>query len=899
VVLLSGIAEARQTPEAMLKRQVGRSESLAGLLSACTARAARPEVWAVTAQAATRLLPAALRKAMRLATNADDAPFWGFARTAINEHPETKLRLVDLASPDADQAAAGLAQALLQPDAEDEMILTPAGRFVVRMDAAPFASRAARAAARSLARLEAPQPGQLKNLRWTRRPLRAPGAGEVAIDVRAAGLNFRDVMYAMGQLSDEALEGGFAGPTLGMEIAGVVRAIGRGVKGVAPGDAVMAFAPAGFATHAVTRADAVLPKPANWSFEAAATVQTTFFTAYYALHHLGHLAAGERILIHGGAGGVGLAAIQIAQMKNAEIFATAGSEAKRDLLRLLGVKHVLDSRSLDFADEILARTGGRGVDMVLNSLAGEAMHRSLQVLRPLGRFLELGKRDFYENTRVGLRPFRNNISYFGVDADQLMLERPALTRALMQELMSLFEAGTLHALPYRVFRAQDAVAAFRSMQQSRHIGKIVLGFESPPAAVSDAAEAPRQRLALRAQATYLVTGGLRGFGLRTAQWLAERGARHLVLVGRSEALDAGAKDAIAALSAQGVEVKAARCDVTDRAMLENLFAELRATMPPLRGVVHASAVFDDGLVRNLDRGRIEAVLAPKVLGAANLHRLTKALKLDFFVLYASATTAFGNPGQASYVGANRYLEVLADARRARGLPALCVGWGPIEDAGYLARNPEIRERLESRLGGTALSAAQALDALEQLLLENLSGMAVLNLDRAGLSRFISATRSPKFQPLVAHAGESAREPGAAESLRRWAEQASEAEALPALAGMLKKEIADILRIDADKLDVATPLQDLGLDSLLGVELMTAIEARFGVDIPVMALAEAGTIERLVRRIHKALKRGAETAASEPGASMAEQVRMLAAHHAQEIDAQTIERIAAGLTVGEK
>jgi NAD(P)-dependent dehydrogenase (short-subunit alcohol dehydrogenase family) len=563
------------------------------------------------------------------------------------------------------------------------------------------------------------------------------------------------------------------------------------------------------------------------------------------------------------------------------------------------VKHVLNSRSLDFADEILARTDGQGVDMVLNSLAGEAMNRSLRVLRPMGRFLELGKRDFYENTRVGMRSFRNNISYFGIDADQLMLERPALTRALMGELMALFEDGTLHALPYRVFRAQDAVAAFRFMQQSRHIGKIVLGFESPPAAVSDAAQSPQRRLALPAAATYLVTGGLRGFGLRTAQWLAAHGARHLVLAGRSETLEPEAQAALAALAAQGVRVKTARCDVTDRAMLAKLFAEMRETMPPLRGVVHASAVFRDGLVCNLDRAHIEEVLAPKVLGAANLHQLTKALKLDFFVLYSSATAAFGNPGQASYVAANRYLEVLAESRRARGLPALCVSWGPIEDAGYLSRNTEIRERLESRLGGAALSAAQALDALEQMLLENLSGIAVLKFDRAGLSRFLSAARSPKYQPLVTHESEGARAADSAQGLRRWVAQTADAEVLPALTTLLKKEIADILRMDPARMEVAAPLQDLGLDSLMGVELMTAVEARFGVDIPVMALAETGTIERLVRRIHRELKRGAEAAADDPAAAMAEQVRMLAAHHAQEIDAQTIERIAAELKVGEK
>jgi phthiocerol/phenolphthiocerol synthesis type-I polyketide synthase C len=902
VVHLSGLGKSRPASGKMLKRLADRCESLGGLLTACAASVAKPECWAVSARATVSLLPEAAGGSPGLLPSADDAGYQGFARSAINEHPDLTLRLVDLAAPENAPPVAELAEALLQADAENEIIVTPGGRYAVRVDAEPFARRAPRDGRQpSLLRLELPAPGQLKNLRWTRRPEAAPGDGEVAIDVRAAGLNFRDVMYAMGQLSDEALEGGFAGATLGMEIAGVVRALGRGVRGLAAGDEVIAFAPSGFATRAVTRASAVLRKPAAWSFEAAATVQTTFFTAYYALHHLGRLAPGEKVLIHGGAGGVGLAAIQIAQLKGAEIFATAGSEAKRDLLRLLGVPHVLDSRSLAFADEILARTGGVGVDLVLNSLAGEAMQRSLQVVRPMGRFLELGKRDFYENTRVGLRPFRNNISYFSVDADQLMQERPELTRRLMQELLRLFESGALQALPYRAFRAQDAVGAFRYMQQSRHIGKVVLTFESPPAEDADGAavDGPRRRLALPADATYLVTGGLRGFGLSTARWLAGRGARHLVLAARSEALEPETLAAIAALTAQGVQVKPARCDVTDGAALAALLEEVAATMPPLRGVVHAGAVIQDGLIRNLDRARLDAVLAPKVLGAAHLHRLTKHLKLDFFVLYSSATTVFGSPGQANYVAANSYLEALAEARRARGLPALCVAWGPIDDAGYLSRNPEIKARLESRLGGPAIPASQALDALEQLLLDDASGAAVLKFDRAGLSRLLGAARSPKYLPLAAHAGEAVQAESSPADLRRWAAEQEESVVVPECTAMLKQEIADILRMEAAKLDAAASLQDLGLDSLMGVELMMAVEARFGVNIPVMALAEAGTIERLARRIVKELKRGAEEAPDDAQADVVEQVRLLAAQHAGEIDRDTIEEIAAGLKVTEK
>src|SRR5690606_3391140 len=281
-----------------------------------------------------------------------------------------------------------------------------------------------------------------------------------------------------------------------------------------------------------------------------------------------------------------------------DLYATARSDEKRDFLRLMGVQYIYDSRSLAYADEILADTGGRGVDVVLNSLAGEAINRNLRVLKPFGRFLELGKRDFYENTRIGLRPFRNNISYFGIDADQLMRERPALTRRLFGDMMALFEQGALHPLPYRAFDANDIVDAFRYMQQARQIGKVVVTYRNPLREVHAPRVQASRTLALRADATYLVTGGLGGFGLRTARWLAEKGARHLVLIGRSGAATDEARDGLAALQSQGVTVHAAACDVTDRAALDALLREVAASLPPLAGVVHAATVIDDGLVRN-------------------------------------------------------------------------------------------------------------------------------------------------------------------------------------------------------------------------------------------------------------------------------------------------------------
>jgi acyl transferase domain-containing protein/NADPH:quinone reductase-like Zn-dependent oxidoreductase/acyl carrier protein len=875
---------------ARLEGQAARCASAARLLEALAALPVAPAVWLVTAASHSC---------------ADEAPFWGFAKTAINEYPGLRLRLVDLAEPDSGKAMArALCEALLGPDAEDEMILTASGRQVVRLQPIELRSALAQSPpdtgeAHAAVQLELPPAGQLRNLAWKNQFLGAPAEDEVAIEVRAAGLNFRDVMFAMGQLTDEALENGFAGPGLGMELSGVVLTACPHATGLQPGDEVLAFAPSSFSTRVVTKAAAVVKKPAGWSFEAAATVPVAFLTAYYALHDLGRLEERQKILIHGAAGGVGIAAIQLAQLAGAEIFGTAGSDAKRDFLRLLGVDHVLDSRSLAFADEIMECTRGEGVDVVLNSLAGEAMSRSLRVLRPFGRFLELGKRDFYENTRIGLRPFRNNISYFGIDADQLMLERPHLVRRLLQELMTLFRKGQLNPLPYRAFPASEAVEAFRYMQQSRQTGKVVLSFDPPPPGPR-ARAIPARALVLPAQATYIVTGGLRGFGLRSAQWLAEKGARHLLLLGRSGAAGDEARTAVSQLEARGVRVMARKCDVADRTALEQVLAEARLSMPPLGGVGDAAARVAGGLIRGLTSARIDAVLAPKARGAANLDELTRDCPLDFFVLYSSATTLFGNPGQASYVAANRYLEVLAQARRARGLPALCVGWGPIADVGYLARHVEIREALEARMGGSALQSCEALALLEQLLVGGASAIAVARFDRGGVPRFLAAAHAPKYGPLLSRFAQENGAGEAGQEIERWLEEYDDDKLAQLLGDVVKQEIAAILRLQPEKIDVQRPLQDLGLDSLMGVELMTAVEARFGVDIPVMALTEVGTIERLAKRIVKDLRRaragGAQPAAEE---ALAEQVRLVAAQHDRDIDPARVEAFAGEFRIAGK
>jgi NADPH:quinone reductase-like Zn-dependent oxidoreductase/acyl carrier protein len=898
-VHLAGLDLATGTapPETRIAAQEARAGVLMAWLQACSRSSLRADCWVVAAQAGLALLPAGLqcRRAENDGFPPDrlrDAALWGLTRVAIQEFAELRMRWVDLADPlPCNSNAAKLSQEMLDPDAEDEILLSAEGRFVPRIGIVPRLPATTESVATPTAparfQLDFSAPGPFRNLVWRKdaewesaagKPLQE---GEVEIEVRAAGLNFRDVMYAMGLLPDEALEDGFCGPNLGMELAGVVLRSGPGVEFVA-GEEVIAVAPASFANRVRTQSYAVTRKPLEWSFAAAATVPTAFFTAYYALGELARLQAGERVLIHGAAGGVGIAAIQIAKHLGAEVFATAGTDEKRDFVRLLGADRVFDSRSLAFCDEVLNATGGAGLDVVLNSLAGEAMRRNLRVLRPFGRMIELGKRDFYENSRLGLRPFRNNITYFGLDADQLIAHRPDTVRRVFKELMSLFADGSLRPLPHRSFCAKDIEVAFRHMQASRHIGKIVVTIPGDFAPV----EPPPADFAppvLRADATYLVTGGLSGFGLRTAWWLVRRGARHLALISRRGAATPEAQDAIKEFADAGVTVQAIACDVADACALRTALVGVEASMPPLRGVVHAAMVIEDALIRDMDRGQLHRVLAPKLTGAWHLHEATRNRKLDFFLLYSSATTLFGNPGQAAYVAANMAIEALAAERLALGLPATCVSWGPIGDVGYLARNEKIREALVGRIGGRALSADEALSELEDVLSTKSSHVGVLELDWSVLGRFLPAARAPKFSELARHEAKGHADNEAPQDLQRWLSQLQASELLPALIEIVRGELAQILRIASERIEAGASLFDLGMDSLMAVELAASIDLRLGVQLSALSLGDAPTIERIAARIARQLRPDAESADSAvTSGDLADQVRLVAARHATEM-----------------
>ncbi len=770
------------------------------------------------------------------------AALWGLGRVLMNEMPRLSLRLIDLApAMTRPSAPPRSSRELATATEETEIVWTDAGRHVLRLRRG-LPPRWATAADQIA--LTSAQQGGLDALGWQTVVLRPAGPGEVTIDVHAAGLNFRDMMWAMGLLPEEALIDGFAGPTFGLECAGIVRAVGAGVTDLAVGDRVAGFAPASLSTQVTTAAHAVTRIPPDTSFAAAATIPVVFVTAVYALGTLAKLAPGEHVLIHAAAGGVGLAAIQYAKYRGAVVIATAGSEVKRAFLRLAGADHVLDSRDLGFADAVRAVSGGSGVDVVLNSLSGDAMEQSLSVLKPFGRFLELGKRDFYLNRRIHLRPLRQNVSYFAIDVDQLPVQRPELARALLSEVSEALREGAIRPLAHRTFAFAAIGDAFRLMQASGHIGKLVL--------VPNRNAGVRLRQApaieLRRDGTYLVTGGIAGFGFAAARWLVEHGAGSIALLGRRGAATPGATERAAELAALGAEVRLYAGDVADPSGLAAVLDEIRRSQPPLRGVVHAASAIADGLASELDTAAIADILRPKLGGAILLDRLTRADPIELFLLFSSATTLLGAPGQGVYVAANLALEALARQRRAQGRPALAIGWGPIEDTGYLADRPETRDALARRLGAKPMPSAQALAGIAAIADSGLPAAAFAETSWNEARRYLPILAAPLFAEMRTDGGSL---PGDDSLIERLAGLDAE-QALALLKTAVAEEAANILRLPAASVDPLRPLSEMGMDSLMAVELRLALESRLRVDLPLMSLAEGTSVASIAQRLANAV-----------------------------------------------
>ncbi|GAA0415698.1 SDR family NAD(P)-dependent oxidoreductase [Streptomyces luteireticuli] len=816
-----------------------RRAALLRTLCAARSGAGAPRVWLVTRPSG--LFPAPERPA-----HPADAAIWGAARTVANEHPDLSLRRISLdRSGDPATDARRLTHELLSPGHEDETVLTRAGRFVPRRYERP-AGRPGPAPGKAPYLLDVHDPGLSRTLVWRRRELPPPGPGEVLVEVRAVGLNYRDPMRANGLLPPEAVEGTPLRRGLGNDCAGIVRATGPGVTEPRTGDRVLGPMPAALASHTVTTAAACLRIPDGMSWAEAATFPVAFLTVHHTLAEVARPLPGETVLVHGGAGAVGLAVLQCARQLGLRVIATAGTETKRDLLRTLGADHVLDSRSLDFVPRVRELTDGQGVDIVVNSLSGEAIAHSLGLLRPNGRFIELGKRDIFLNNPLLLRPFHESLTFLGFNLDKVIFDPvrcPPLLRAVAERVGS----GVYRPLPHTVHPAARVDDAFRLLQHSRHTGKVVIAFDplDEPVPVEPAPAVP----ALDPDGTYLVTGGLSGFGAATADWLADRGARHLALVSRRGADAPEAAGILGRLAGRGVTATAYAADVTEEHAVRQVVATIDATGHPLRGVVHCAMHLDDAPLTELDDQRFAAVLAPKAGGADVLHRVCAGRDPDLFLLYSSVSADLGNIGQAPYAAANAYLEALARARRHAGHSATAIAWGPIADTGYVDRH-DLGSTM-ARAGLEPVTPAEAFAAADQLL--------ATGTDVAGAGRYrwgrirrvlptLAAPRHTRLVPADATQSDNSRE----EFLRSLTALSPE-EARRTITAALTRLLAAVLRADPEQLDADRRLDEFGLDSLMSTEFLLRTRDHFGVQ-PSAAELMGGprTLAYFARLVHERL-----------------------------------------------
>ena len=776
----------------------------------------------------------------------EQAPLWGAGAVLASEHPDLRPQRIDLSGEPSGEELDGLALECVTPDGEGQIALRGRDRYVARLERAAPASEGVEEAPSVPAgstpfNARASAIGTLDGLRL--RPLvrRKPGAGEIEIEVHAAGLNFRDVLSALGSLPGHP---NGIGP-IGMECAGRVVVVGSGVETPRLGDEVIAIAFDCLGTHAIADARLAVPKPPHLEHSVAATLPIAFLTASYALENLARMQAGDRVLIHAAAGGVGLAAVQLARLAGAIVFATAGSPRKHEHLRSLGIEHVLDSRSLSFAKEIMALTGGAGVDIVLNSLAGEAVAAGLSALAPYGRFVEIGKQDIYQNAPLGLGPFRNNLSFAALDLERLCRERPAVVGSLLARLMERVASGEIQPLPVRVFPIGEVSDAFRYMAEARHIGKIALSLSRQDAGVAPLTAAGP---AIRPDGAYLITGGLGALGLTMARALVDGGARHVALLGR-RAPDDEARRLIVALERAGAAVVTIQADVAAPGPMATALEALRRRMPPLRGVIHAAGVLDDATLLRAERSQLRAVMAPKATGAWVLHTLTESDPLDFFILCSSVSPLLGLAGQAGYAGANAFLDALARYRRSLGRPAVSIGWGPWSDIGLAAARRDRGARLE-RLGLGSLSPEQGVQAFTALLGSARAHQAVMVFDVEAWSVARGGAPDPFLGALLSPS--TARTDAGGVSLPDVLRAAPASARLGMLQEHLTARVARILRLEPGRVDAEAPLKSLGLDSLMTLELRNRLEADCGLRLSATLVWNYPTITALAGHIVEAL-----------------------------------------------
>ncbi len=754
--------------------------------------------------------------------NLEQGGLRGLVRVIGAEHPHLRITQIDADNrTDADQ----LARQLLSGSEEDETAWRDGAWYTARLRPAPLRPDERHITVADHTshgmRLHIRTPGDLETLELVASPRVDPGPGQIEVAVGVSSINFADVLVAMGLFPE--IEGGL--PQLGMDFAGVVTAVGPDVTEHHVGDRVGGFSANGcWGTFVTCDARLAVTLPAELTDRQAVAVATATATAWYGLHDLAGISAGERVLIHSATGGVGQAAIGVARAAGAEIFATAGSEARRQMLRDMGIKHVYDSRSTDFGAQIRRDTDGYGVDIVLNSLTGAAQRAGFELLAIGGRFVEIGKRDVYGNTRLGLFPFRRNLTFYYVDLALMTLSHPQRVGELLRTVYRLVADGELPPAKHTDYPLAEAATAIRVMSAAQHTGKLLL--EVARTGDSAVVIPPAQVDVFRRDGAYLVTGGLGGLGLFLAEKMAIGGAGRIVLTSRSQPT-LKALETIELIRAMGAEVVVHCGDIADPVTAQSMVEAATATGLPVRGVLHAAAVVEDATLTNIADELIERDWAPKVHGVWNLHGATAAQPLDWFCLFSSAAALVGSPGQGAYAAANSWLDAFTQWRRAQGLPGTSIAWGAW---GQIGRATDFAEN-----AGAAIAPDEGAYALDVLLRydRGYTGYAPI-IGTPWLAAF--AQRSP-FAEAFSAVGESQT---GTSRLRAELSELPREQWTTRLRRLISEQVSLILRrsVDPDR-----PLSEYGVDSLGALELRTRLETETGVRLTSSDLA-VGTVRGL-------------------------------------------------------
>ncbi|KAB8227946.1 uncharacterized protein BDW43DRAFT_316356 [Aspergillus alliaceus] len=669
---------------------------------------------------------------------------------------------------------------------------------------------------------------------------------EVEVEVKAVGINFKDCLVALGRV-DQA--------TIGLECAGIVRRAPRDSH-LKIGDRVAACKTGSFQTYVRSQQEGVVKIPDTLSFAEAAAIPTNFATAYHALHEVARLQHGESVLIHSGAGGTGQAAIQIAQYLGAEVFTTVSSEEKKQLLsELYGIDddHIFYSRDISFADGVKRMTNDRGVDVVLNSLSGEALVASWESVAPYGRFIEIGIKDILAHNTLPMYHFARNVSFSAVDLAAIMVERPYLLQQALKAVMDLIAEGTMHASkPLHIYPASEVEQAFRYVQSGKNTGKTVVELNGEDQ-ISTVLQT-RPTCQFGPNETYVIAGGLGGLGQNVTRWMASRGAKNLILLSRRGAQSEDAKDLVRQLKELKIQVATPACDITDIDVLSEVIARCRRTMPPIKGCVQGTMVIHDSMFAEMSHFEWRDGLDSKVIGTWNLHAVLPN-DLDFFIMMSSISGIGGFGTLANYAAGNTYLDSIAQYRVARGQRATSIDLGLFEDAGYIANDEALVERWKGVGYYIKMKPEDLFPLLDYFcsssLLTPLECQPLVGLNNPATIRAADREepnwmRQPLFRLLYqlpsasTDTGATAGSKGEASYTGQFIAAASKAEAGDIVAEALIKKVAKTLGIPEGDMEADRGMHHYGMDSLVAVEIRSWISRDFGADIAIFDILGGAT-----------------------------------------------------------